>query len=480
MIILRKINETYIRVIDASASQKKEIHDAFSFIDPIAKKNPNRKNKFWNCKISLFESKECKFPIGLMPKLVAFLKKSKYEYKIEGTFNAQEFSEKEALDFIKTLKLPLKYQVRDYQLQYFIKCVRNQRAIVLSPTSSGKSLTIYLLFRYFDMKTLLIVPTIALVNQMYNDFKDYGYDVEKNIHCITAGEEKITDKKLVISTWQSLQYEEIFFFQPYRIVFGDECHGAKANVLKRIMNMMTSTLVRIGFTGTLHNVELYDNQIEGLFGPVVSYISTKQMIERGFSTPLTIKSIILEHDDSPWKDDFLITPAYQIEKDWILNNQKRNKFIANLSLNLKGNTFVMFNNISHGKAIYNLILEKSKIPVYFIDGSTSGNEREILRNTIQGCKNSISVVSKVFTTGVNIPAINNIIFAYPSKSRIQTLQSIGRGLRLSNDKFKIVVFDLVDDLLINGVENYSLRHYEERKKMYKSECFPFSEKIVNF
>jgi superfamily II DNA or RNA helicase len=115
---------------------------------------------------------------------------------------ADEFSENEADEFITKLKLP--HEVRDYQKKAFIYAIRNRRGLLVSPTASGKSLIIYLITRYLKGKTLIIVPTISLVSQMFKDFKDYGLDSETYMHKITAGADKESNKPIIVSTWQSI------------------------------------------------------------------------------------------------------------------------------------------------------------------------------------------------------------------------------------------------------------------------------------
>ena len=410
-------------------------------------------------------------PLGLLPELVKFLKESGYEYTIKGNFNTSNFSEIEALEFIKTLNIPSKFTIRDYQLKYFIKCVRNSRGICISPTNSGKSLIAYLLFRYYNQKTLITVPTGSLVYQLKGDFKDYGYEGE--VHTITAGIEKNTDKLCTISTWQSIYKQNKTFFDDFKVVIGDEVHSNKSPSLIKLMNMLTETPIRIGLTGTLLPVELHNKQIQGLFGPVMEFISQDELIKRGISSPLLIKAIVLNHNKemySPmdWED----------EVPYLLSHAKRNEFIVNLACSLKGNTFIMFRNIDHGKNLYEEIKKKSKFPIYYVDGQTGIKEREELRKIIENSENSCTVASLVFNAGINISSINNIIFTHPSKSRVRILQAIGRGLRINPSKNILTLFDLSDRLNPN-FQNVTYHHLNERLKIYKKEKFEVKSYSIN-
>ena len=100
-------------------------------------------------------------------------------------------------------------KIRDYQLDAVQHSIRHGRCILVSPTASGKSFIIYTLIRYYQQiidnsHILLLVPRSSLVEQMYTDFQDYGWDSEKYCHRIYAGKEKTSPKLVHISTWLSI------------------------------------------------------------------------------------------------------------------------------------------------------------------------------------------------------------------------------------------------------------------------------------
>jgi len=471
MVILQKEDEAYIKINTTDESIMKEMISKFSFFAPGYHMDWRFKNRGWDDKKCIFNSFKRKFPIGLLPKLTKWLDESKYEYKILGNFNAQEFSEYEAKEFVKSLNLP--FEIRDYQLKYFIKAVRNQRAVLLSPTSSGKSLIIYLLYRYFKTKTLLIVPTVGLVTQMFKDFKSYGYELsDDEIHQVYGGKEKTTNKKMTISTWQSIVNQDAKFFEDFGLVIGDEAHGFQAKSLMSIMSKLSKTPIRIGLTGTLSGNDYEDHVVEGLFGPLTRYITTREMIDKGYSSDILIKCIVLDHINCKYKDLYLDTSVdYREEIEYLILNQKRNRYIRNLALSLSGNTFVMFKFHVHGKELYEKIKEKADCSVYYVDGKTSVEERERIRLAVESSEKSITVASVVFATGINITSINNIIFTSPSKKRIKILQSIGRGLRLGKYKCHMTLFDIADDLVTGSMKNTTMKHFTQRVKLYNEEQF---------
>ena len=118
--------------------------------------------------------------------------------------------------------------------------------------------------------------------------------------------------------------------------------------------------------------------------------------------------------------------------------------------------------------------------IYFIAGEVDGEERNNIRNRINNTNNSITIASEGTTsTGVNIPKLNNIIFASPSKGRIKNLQSIGRLLRLSENKEYATLYDISDDLSWKLKKNYTLLHFIERIKIYNEEKFKYKTYKVN-
>lgn len=458
-------------------SIKKEIEEHFSY--KVNEYVPNKTRFIWlvrrNMMEPLYFPHTGRFPVGLVPELVEFLNKNAYEFKIKGDFGAANFSEIEALEFIKTLNLPSKFVVRDYQLKYFVKCVRNKRLICLSPTNSGKSLLIYLVFRYFNQKTIISVPSNGLVLQLYGDFKEYGYDNDENIHLSVDGSPKNVDKLLTISTWQSLTNLPESYFENVKMVVGDEVHTNGADSLQKIMSKMPNASIRIGTTGSMPTDRLAVQKIKGAFGPIVKFVTTDDLIKQGFSSELVIKTIMLDHKlemDEPLD--------YEDEIAYLITSERRNNFLINLALSLqeKGNTFLMFRHREQGQILYKALKKKSKVPVYYVDGTVPVKDREILRQTIEKTENSISVTSDVFATGINISSISNIVFCRPTKSQTKILQSIGRGLRKSSKKKHLTVIDICD-LLCDQYVNVTQKHFDARLKIYKNEKFVVKPYKVN-
>jgi len=338
-------------------------------------------------------------------------------------------------------------------------------------------MVIYWLTRlYHDLnvkKTLIIVDSLNLIHQMKSDFAEYGYDAEKHIHLIYSGQDKTSDKPIYFTTWQSAVKQPKEWFQQFGLVIGDECHQFDAKSFKMIMERLTQCPHRFGFTGTLSGSKVNQMVLEGLFGQYHKSVSTVNLIDSGHLSAVEVNCLVLKYT---YADKRAMGRAeYQDELDFIYSHKGRNLFIRKLAHTLRGNTLLLFQRVeAHGIPLYNELKNEAAVPVYYVSGMVAGQEREQIRKIVNTHKNSITVASVgTFSKGVNIPHINNIIFASPTKSQIRVLQSIGRGLRKAEGKQNCKIYDIADDLSSKTHKNYTLKHFLERMKMYVKEEFPY-------
>ena len=478
IIEVSKIDETYNK-IKCDPGVAYELNDHFTFDVPGAKFMPAYKNKMWDGKIRLFNVMTGYMYAGLNKYIEDFASKRNYQVEYKFDTSAEEFSVKEANDFIDTLNIPAKFERRDYQVDAFVYAVRNRRAFMLSPTSSGKSFIIYLLTRYYNARTLIIVPTTSLVSQLASDFADYGYSSDKLVHRIYSGQDKQTDKPVTISTWQSIYKLPKEYFKQFDVVIGDEAHLFKAKSLISIMSKLGSCQYRFGFTGTLDGTQTNQLILEGLFGMVRKVTTTSELMEQNYISSFLIKAIVLKYPDDVKKQ--IAKFNYQQEIDYLVRNEARNNFIKNLALSLKGNTLILFQFVEkHGDVLEKLIRGSTNQPVYYVYGGVDKDERERIRKIVEEQPNAIIIASSgTFSTGVNIRNLHNIIFSSPSKSKIRNLQSIGRGLRKSDNKDNATLYDIADDMTWKNRKNFTINHFIERMKIYNEEKFEYKIYPVN-
>ena len=462
---VEKLDEVFMRV-HCDDGLARDLHDFFSFTVPGAKFMPSYKNRYWDGKVRLFSIKTNKIYIGLLPYVDEFCRERGFNFEgiqdVIGEKNTEHLGVQTLEPWLHDLKLP--FEPRDYQIDAFNTAIKYGRQLLLSPTASGKSLIIYLLARYYNKKTIIIVPTTSLVEQMAKDFIDYGYD--EDICKIYSGQ-PVFDAPITITTWQSFAKAPKDVMQSFDVVVGDEAHLFKAQTLKGILEKMKTTAIRIGTTGTLDGSECHRLQLEGMFGPVKKVITSSQLMEEGTIAQISIQCVILRHTKQK-------KMTYQEEMDYLCSNEERNKFITNLVSSLKGNTLVLFQYVEkHGEVLYPMLDGRVK-DLHYVYGGTDTEDRETVRELVEKSNDSVILASYgTFSTGINIKKIDNVVFASPSKSKIRNLQSIGRGLRKTDGKDSMRLFDISDDL---QCDNFTLRHLKERINTYNEENFPYELK----
>ena len=470
---INQIDNVFAKVTSEPAVAQ-ELSDFFTFSVPGANFSEAYKSHYWDGKIRLFSLKTNKIYAGLIEYVKEFAKMGAYSYSY--TMLKNSISELAKSEHIDDYKIPLK--IRDYQYLGFIHAINNKRSMIISPTASGKSVIIYMISRWLlehgKKRGLLIVPTTNLVEQMYTDFSSYGWDVEKHCQRIYYGFDKEPNAALIISTWQSIYDMPKQYFSTFDFVIGDEAHQFKAKSLISIMTSLINCEYRVGTTGTLDDIKVHKLVLEGLFGPIKRVASTKQLIERKQLAEFNIKCLVLKYPEEQSK--LLKGIKYKDELEFLIAHSKRNHFIRNLAESLTGNTLILYTYVAkHGKVLHALFKEKIKNrKIFFVCGETETLDRELIRSIIEKETNAIIIASYgTFSTGINIVNLNNVIFASPTKSKIRTLQAIGRGLRIDDNKRKTVLYDIADDLRYKTYVNFTLKHYEERIKIYNAERFPF-------
>jgi len=475
-VVISKANEVFLK-IDSEPHIEYELRDHFTFEVEGAKFMPQYRNKNWNGEIHLFDMRSKRIYIGLLDRIISFCQRHDYTYKfVDNEYYGTPFEINEGISYegVKDYMNSIcSHSPRKYQVEGVYDALRHNRKLLISPTASGKSLMIYSLVRYYvdkGQKILLVVPTTSLVEQMYKDFEDYGWDADSYCHRIYAGKDKINEHPVTITTWQSVYKLERSFFEDYNVVIGDEAHLFKSKSLVSIMTKLHHAKYRFGFTGTLDGTQTHKWVLEGLFGPSYKVTKTDELMKQGHLSKLDIQCLVLKHPSQKFE-------VYNDEIEYLISHEQRNKFITNLTLDLKGNTLVLYSRVeAHGAVLYEKINNNKRIDrkVFFVHGGVDAEQRELIREITEKENNAIIVASYgTFSTGINIKNLHNVIFASPSKSRIRNLQSIGRVLRKGNNKLKATLYDIADDISTKSKKNYTLNHFIERIKIYNEENFNY-------
>lgn len=480
------INASWSR-ISCEKSIAMELYDAFSFLVPDYQHMPLYKSGFWDGKIKLFDPNTHKIYTGLKYAIKDFAGEREYSF-IEPEEAIPGWNPEGCIS-----SLGLRMTPRDYQEDAFIQALYSQRGMTILPTSSGKTLVMYMLAKWHmneGKKILIVEPKINLVNQTKTALFSYGAK-EEDLQTIQGGMEKGVSSPITISTWQSIYKLPRSWFEQFDVVIGDEVHGFKAQSLTKIMEKSINAYYRYGFTGTLDDSKTHRMALEGLFG--VPYrpkdskggeCTTSRLMDEGYVSPLRVTILVLDYSDEDKKALRKLKSSagrkgsekYQAEVDFLISHEVRNKFIANLAKQMhnEGNALLLFNRVEdHGEVLQKL-LEDKDVTSYFVAGKTPGEDREKIR-AIASRENNILINASmgVFKEGVDIPSIRGMIFAYPGKAKIATLQAIGRGLRIHPGKEKCELIDLADDLSSRNNQCFSMRHLKQRVELYAKEGFDY-------
>jgi len=472
-IFIRYYNRTHMMVTGSDQGIEYELNEAYKWRPPGYQYIPAFRNGHWDGWVKYYNFRTKLMYLGLLDRVLDWSKRRGYEVVIDDMPTVAQWTPEQFQSHIDSLNLP--FPPRDYQFDSALKAINAGRQTIVSPTGSGKSLIIYLLSTFLNTKTLIVVPTVGLVKQMHSDFVSYGFQDE--MHEIYSGKDKSFDNQFGVTTWQSIYKLQRDWFNQFNCVIVDETHQAKSKSLTNILEKMTDVEYRFGTTGTLNSDEHSIYTISGLLGPVHKVTTTSDLMEDDVLTKLDIKAIVLRYPQE--FREALKGTSYQSEVDNLIHHERRTKFIAKLVCSQKGNNLVLFNQISHGQDLKAYIEGMTDRPIFYIDGSVDAGVRNDMRAQIEDTQDGIIIASlKTTSTGINIKRLNNIFFTHPSKSRITTLQSIGRVLRKAENKNTAKLFDIADDLSIETTRkkkhfNYVLRHFLERIKIYQSENFKY-------
>lgn len=437
-----------------------------------------------------------------------------------------QFSESELDEYLKSISLP--FEPYDYQIKAFKESILNVRQLNIMCTGSGKSVTISMIadfYRRHKMKGLLIVPNINLLTQFKSDIQSYNLtELYSRTETLGDGIQEIKDCDLLISTWQSM-IKHTDDVNRFDYIICDEIHRITGDVSADIIRKADKIKIRLGFTGTMPEVKSASLTLIGLFNFPKYYITARQLIDRGFATPAQINTIFLDYSKE-FKTLINNTKEYSAKLTLIKEHSNRMKFITRLTCKLKGNTLLLGQHVNHLKDMYLSVMKElypevkeienkyitgkhsfdfqKQYGVYYISGSDDSKTRELTRRILEHklyktdkglrfdneitdetiiCELPQILVSNysILSTGVNIRRLHNMIFASPMKSYNSITQSIGRGLRLSKDKTRFNVFDIVDCLgFKKSKSGVFYRSYEHRlQTSYNREHYIVKEYIYN-
>ena len=494
---LELIDATELELEQLRLSLTKQIHNA--------RFNPRVKNGNWDGSYCyLYQNKYV--PAGLWKIVFDMCKKYKFPVQFENIRNLfdDEIDEEEftewAMNFFDGFKIKGEdVRPRDYQLESAYRILKFRKCAAELATSAGKTLISFLTVAYMlekglSNRILFIVPNVSLVVQAFNDFQEYNFknQVKMKIQMIFSGTEDIgPDSNIVIGTYQSLVKKKPEYFDAFEAVIVDETHKAKAHSIKAILEKCVNAKYRYGLTGTFPKEGTLDRLTLMCYtGPLVNEVSAKFLQNKGHISLCNVKVIEMDyandvtkqafHDLS--KNPFDRKGLFNLEQNYIIENQTRLTMVCNVIERSTKNGLVLFHHREYGQALYERLRQQTKNKlVYYVDGKTDSEIREIYKKKMENHDNVILIASYgTFSTGISVKNIHNIFFTESFKSEVIIRQSIGRGLRKHKTKDMLVIIDFVDNFNWNRYTSYHMKHAKVRQEIYADQKFPYVVKKLKF
>jgi superfamily II DNA or RNA helicase len=487
--ILRITDEVNVRLIGVELSERKALMKLFEYDVPGARYLPSVRLGRWNGKVSYFSLGGSSY-VNLLPEIIPLLDQRGYDITLDDqrtyqtSFTFDLVKEDSFIDKMWPKGHPVEgtpIMLRDYQVSLINNFLSNPQCLQEIATGAGKTIMTASLSQRVEQygRSIVIVPNISLVTQTEKDYINMGLDVG-----VYFGGRKEINKTHTICTWQSLNIllkntkagvGEVSigdFLQGVVCVIVDEVHQAKADALKTLLTGVMSTIpIRWGLTGTIPKAKFESQALLVSLGPIVGTLAASTLQDQGVLANCHVN--ILQMQD---KVDFT---NYQAELKYLVSNDERMIAIAGeiAKVNRTGNTLVLVDRIEAGQALLANLTNFStlKDDVVFVSGGTKANDRTVQYDDVATATNKIIIATYgVAAVGINIPRLFNVVLIEPGKSFVRTIQSIGRGLRMADDKDFVQITDITSSC------KFSKRHLTQRKAFYKDANYPFDVTKINY
>lgn len=365
--------------------------------------------------------------------------------------------------------------LREYQVSAINQYLLNPQCIQEISTAAGKTIITAGLSHIIEQetggRTIVIVPNKQLVGQTEEDYLNVGLDVG-----VYYGDRKDIGKQHTICTWQSLEVLAKkgtidglnlieAFIENVNCIIVDECHAAKAQVLKKLLTgPFASIPIRWGLTGTIPEEDFQQIALLVSIGDTINHLTAKELQDKGVLAECHV-NILQTQDTGEFR-------TYQEELKFLVSNPNRMKFIADSiqQISQTGNTLVLVDRLVAGE-----LLEEFIDDSVFLSGVDKVKARKEEFDKINDNDNRVIIATYgIASTGINIPRIFNLVMIEPGKSYIRVIQSIGRGIRKAKDKEFVDIYDFTSSL------KFSKRHLTKRKSFYKKVQYPHSVTKVSY
>lgn len=475
------LDEVFVRVESSDESVEMQLKKLFRLsINAKSKKSDKytKRKKTYR----LYYPGGKKLYAGLFPYLEKFAKDHEHtieKHRIEmkegkkSVVSANEYpvsvgiSEDDFRECIRAIDIQESSEERERKTNVLLNVLKRNRAILLFRPEDSQYTTIhYLLYWFIRMrkKCLFIVWSTGLVDRLHKEFDEMSDHIQE----LYWGHTKEVEKPILIANWESIYKQSKEWFDKFDAVVVDEVNRYYPESLIPIMEQMTKTRHRIGIVKLHEDLKIHRVFLGGLFGSVEKAWDERKAWQ--YRSDLKVFCLHLNYLNET--KEMMRGKERADEIKFLQRHEKRNKFIRNLVCANDGNTLVLVMNTEHGKVLYDLICEKLKKDgtekKVFLSAGATNQEDEEMRSYIQKEDGWIIISSyRKIGTGFPIHSLDHVILSTPYKNKIKNLKSIGSGLEARKDRCKL--YDIIDDLRLEGWNNHLIRDAGKRIRGYKGE-----------
>lgn len=325
---------------------------------------------------------------------------------------------------------------RYYQIEAAQTAIAATHGVIELPTGSGKTLTACMIAEALaDMPVLYAVGDAVLADSMRTTYaRETGREVSRE-----PGK-----GRFVVMTLQALyaalrkdQQGVLKQLARFRALIVDEAHGVPAATFYKVCAAVPA-FYRIAMSAT--PFDRSDNrtaQIFALFGGLVYRKTEGELAAEGFLPRADIRMV--RHLQPPF---FLgrWSEAYDLQ---VVRDDRRNELLADIVARAAKPCLVLYSSIAHGPAILKA-LGRDAGSATIVDGKASVETRKSVIRRLNDGTLEVVLASRVFSVGVDVPELRSVVIAGAGKSVIQSVQRIGRGMRMTATKRSFEVWDVLD------------------------------------
>jgi superfamily II DNA or RNA helicase len=293
-------------------------------------------------------------------------------------------------------------------------------------------------------RVLVLAHTRQIVDQLH---KSFWYQLPKwvSTHQLSDGEEPSYWDGITFATIQSV-ISRLDDLPHFGLVLVDEAHHIGASTFKRALHALSPPMLG-GATATPWRGDGFD--IDQILGPPVVQIGIAEGLQRGFLSDVDYRLLA---DNVDWafvqeisKHKYSIS---HLNKRLIIptRDEQAARIIKETFSSHKRKSGIIFSpTILHAQTIAAMI-RRYGLRAETIHAELDPRERDALMARFR--KGQIDMLSSIdlFNEGVDVPDVDLICFMRTTHSRRIFVQQLGRGLRVSPTKDRVIVLDFVTDL----------------------------------